>query len=185
MYKSVILLSAFLVLTFFSKAQTLAEAIQKTNSERFESAESDLNAIIAKEPGNGANYAAAGYNYLYWGTSNQEDAAELTEKLSSAEKLFRKGMEVAPTSPLCYAGLGYLMAFKKDASGSAAQFTKAEEIMNTKSNKIDKLVKQDALLKMAEACLMDNNLQLQKAFAYLNTASSFNDKNPEVYIQLG
>jgi len=185
MYKSVILLSSFLVLTFFSNAQTLAEAIQKTTSERFESAETDLNAIIAKEPSNGANYAAGGYNYLYWGTSNQEDGEELNEKLSSAEKLFRKGMEVAPTSPLCYAGLGYLMAFKKDASGSAAQFTKAEEIMNTKSNKVDKLVKQEALLKMAEACLMDNNVQLEKAIVYLNTALSFNENNPEVYIQLG
>lgn len=178
-------MSAFTVLAFFSNAQTLAEAIQKTSSERFESAEADLNAIIAKEPTNGANYAAAGYNYFYWGRSDQDDAIELAEKLVSAEKLFRKGMEVAPTSPQCYAGLGYLMAFKKDAAGSNAQFTKAEEVMNTKSNKVDKLIKQETLLKMAEACLMDNNVRLEKAIVYLNTALSFNDKNPEVYIQLG
>lgn len=185
MYKSMFLTSAFVALTFFSNAQTLAEATQKTLSERFESAEADFNAIIAKEPTVGANYAAAGYNFFYWGISDQDNADELAENMESAEKLFRKGMEVAPTSPLCYIGLGHLMAFRKDMNGCNGQFTKAEEIMNTKSNKVDKLVKQQALLKMAEACLMEGNPQLDKALVYLNSALPFNDKNPEVYIQLG
>jgi tetratricopeptide (TPR) repeat protein len=178
-------MSAFVAVSFFSTAQSLSEAIQKTLSERFESAEADLNALIAKEPTIGTNYAAAGYNNFYWGVSDQDDAIELAEKMESAEKLFRKGMEVAPTNPLCYVGLGHLMAFRKDANGCNEQFTKAEAIMNTKSNKVDKLVKQQALLKMAEACLIDNNVQLEKALVYLNTALPLNDKNPEVYIQLG
>jgi tetratricopeptide (TPR) repeat protein len=38
---------------------------------------------------------------------------------------------------------------------------------------------------MAEGCLIDNNVQLEKALVYLNTALPFNDKNPEIYIQLG
>ncbi len=185
MHKSLFILSAFMLLSLFSNAQTLAEATQKTLNERFESAETDFNNIIAKEPTIGANYAAAGYNFFYWGISDQDDAVELAEKMESAEKLFRKGMEVAPTNPLCYVGLGYLMAFRKDVNGCSAQFTKAEEIMNTKSNKVDKLVKQQALLKMAEACLIDNNVQLEKAIVYLNAALPFNDKNAEVYIQLG
>jgi tetratricopeptide (TPR) repeat protein len=185
MFKSLFLMSTFLVLSIFSNAQTLTEAIQKTLSERFEAADADLNALIAKEPTIGVNYAAAGYNNFYWGVSDQDDAIELAEKMESAEKLFRKGMEVAPTNPLCFVGLGHLMAFRKDANGCSEQFTKAETIMNTKSNKVDKLVKQQALLKMAEACLIDNNVQLEKALVYLNTALPLNDKNPEVYIQLG
>ena len=185
MYRSLFFMSAFVAVSLFSTAQTLTEAIQKTLSERFESAEADLNALIAKEPTIGTNYAAAGYNNFYWGVSDQDDAIELAEKMESAEKLFRKGMEVAPTNPLCYVGLGHLMAFRKDANGCNEQFTKAEGIMNTKSNKVDKLVKQQALLKMAEACLIENNVQLEKALVYLNTALPFNDKNPEVYIQLG
>jgi len=178
-------MSAFAALSFFSTAQTLAEATQKTLSERFESAETDFNVIISKEPTAGANYAAAGYNFFYWGVSDQDDAVELAEKMESAEKLFRKGMEIAPNSPLCYVGLGYLMAFRKDVNGCNAQFAKAEEIMSTKSNKVDKLVKQQAFLKMAEACLIDNSAQLEKAIVYLNTALPLNDKNAEVYIQLG
>lgn len=178
-------MSALVALSIFSNAQTLAEAIQKTLSERFESAEADLNGLIAKEPTVAINYAAAGYNNLYWGVSDQDDAIELAEKMEAAEKLFRKGIEIAPTSPLCHVGLGHLMAFLKDANGCNAQFAKAEEIMNTKSNKVDKLTKQQALLKMAEACMIANNVQLEKAIVYLNTALPFNDKNPEVYIQLG
>jgi tetratricopeptide (TPR) repeat protein len=185
MFKSIFMLSILFVLTCSAQAQTLAEAVQKTLNERFESAETDLNTIIAKEPTVGANYAAAGYNYLYWGVSDQDDAIEWAEKMTSAEKLFQKGMEVAPTSPLCFVGMGYLMALRNDAAGCTAQFTKAEEIMNTKSNKVDKLVKQQALLKMAEACLLENNVQLDKALVYLNSSLPFNDKNPEVYIQLG
>jgi outer membrane scaffolding protein for murein synthesis (MipA/OmpV family) len=104
MFKSLFLMSALVVLSFFSKAQTLAEATQKTLSERFESAEADLNALIAKEPTIGVNYAAAGYNNFYWGVSDQDDAIELSEKMDAAEKLFRKGMEVAPTNPLCFVG---------------------------------------------------------------------------------
>ena len=65
MFKSLFMMGALLVLSMLSNAQTLAEATQKTLSERFESAESDLNAIIAKEPTVAANYAAAGYNYFY------------------------------------------------------------------------------------------------------------------------
>jgi tetratricopeptide (TPR) repeat protein len=185
MYKSLLLVVVLAACSITLSAQTRAEAIQKTLSERFETAESELNAIIAKEPTVADNHAAAGYNYFYWGVSDQDDANDLAEKMASAEKCFRKGMEVAPTNPLNYVGLGHLAAFRGDAATFSAQFTKAEEIMNTKSNKVDKLIKQQAYVKMAEACLMDNNVQLDKALVYLNTALPFNDKNPEVYIQLG
>ena len=185
MYKSFLLGLVVALSAFNLTAQTRAEAIQKTLSERFEVAESELNAIISKEPSVGDNYAAAGYNYYYWAVSDQDDANDLAKKLASAESSFRKGIEVAPTNPLNYVGLGHLAAFRGDASTISVQFAKAEEIMSTKSNKVDKLTKQHAFLKMAEACLLSTNTQLDKAFGYLNTALPFNDKNPEVYIQLG
>jgi tetratricopeptide (TPR) repeat protein len=185
MYKSLLFLATLAVGGMTLSAQTRAEAIQKTLSERFEVAESELNTLITKEPTVGDNHAAAGYNYYYWGVSNQDDANDLIKKLASAESCFRKGIEVAPTNPLNYVGLGHLAAFRGDAASLTGQFTKAEEIMNARSNKVDKLTKQQAYLKMAEACLLSNNTQLDKAFGYLNIALPFNDKNPEVYIQLG
>lgn len=156
------------------QAQTREEAVKKTLNERFESAEADLKTLIEKEPTNGDNYFAAGDNYLYWG-----------EHLTEAETMYRKGMEVAPTNPLNYAGLGRLAWTKKDGVMAEAQFAKAVEIMNAKGNKIDKTVKQLAYLKMAESLMQTDNTKLDKAIEYINAALTLNDKNPEVYIQLG
>jgi len=86
---------------------------------------------------------------------------------------------------LNYAGLGRIAWTKNDAVMCNAQFTKAEEIMNAKSNKIDKGTKQLAYLKMAEVLLQGETKNLEKAIVYINTAIQLNDKNPEAYVQLG
>jgi tetratricopeptide (TPR) repeat protein len=175
MKKQIAILALFFaVFNFNSFAQSREEAVKKTLNERYESAESDLKDLIAREPNSGDNYFAAGDNYLYWG----EHAAE-------AEAMYRKGIEVAPSNPLNYAGLGRIAYMQKDAVVSNAQFAKAEELMNTKSLKIDKIIKQLTYLKMAEVMLQEDNPNLEKAILYINNAIPLNDKNPEVYIQLG
>jgi len=126
MYKSLLLLAMFAVSSMTFSAQTRADAIQKTLSERFELAESELNTLIAKEPAVAENYAAAGYNYFYWGVSDQDDANDLAEKMASAEKCFRKGTEVAPTNPLNYVGLGHLAAFRGDVSSTIMSNSKKQ-----------------------------------------------------------
>jgi tetratricopeptide (TPR) repeat protein len=175
MKKQIVILALFAaVFNFHAFAQSREEAVKKTLNERYESAETDLKDLIAREPSNGDNYFAAGDNYLYWG-----------EHMAEAEAMYRKGMEVAPSNPLNYAGLGRVAYMKKDAAVWNAQFTKAEELMNTKSLKIDKNIKQMTYLKMAEVMLQEDNLNLEKAIIYINNAIPLNDKNPEVYIQLG
>ncbi|MBL0314551.1 MAG: tetratricopeptide repeat protein [Flavobacteriales bacterium] len=175
MKKSFVLALFFTVISVAQyDAQTREEAVKKTLNERFESAEADMKTLIEREPTNGDHYFAAGDNYLYWG-----------EHQSEAETMYRKGIEVAPTNPLNYAGLGRLAWMKKDEAMANAQFAKAVEIMNTKSNKTDKTIKQMAYLKMAEVLLQPDNQKLDKAIEYINAALTINDKNPEVYIQLG
>lgn len=175
MKKQIVILALFVaVFNLNSFAQSREEAVKKTLNERFESAEADLKDLIARDPANGDNYFAAGDNYLYWG-----------EHLSEAEAMYRKGIELAPSNPLNYAGLGRVAYIRKDAAVWNAQFGKAEELMNTKSLKIDKNIKQLTYLKMAEVMLQDENTNLEKAIVYINTAIPLNDKNPEVYIQLG
>jgi len=175
MKKQLVILTLFIsAFAFVSKAQTRDEAVIKTLNERYESAESDLKDLIAREPQNGDNYNAAGDNYFYWG-----------ERVEDAEAMYRKGMDVAPSNPLNYAGLGRVAYLRKDAAVWNAQFSKAEEIMNTKSLKIDKNIKQMTYLKMAEVMLQEGQLNLEKAITYINSALPLNDKNPEVYIQLG
>lgn len=165
---------ATVAFVFDSAAQTKDESVRKTLNERYESAETDLLALIALQPTNGDNYFAAGDNYAYWG-----------ERMEDAERMYRKGMEVAPANPLNYAGLGRLAHMRNDGVMAMAQFTKAEEIMNLKANKIDKGIKQLAYLKMAEVMMQGDNKNLEKAILYINNAIPLNDKNPEAYIQLG
>lgn len=173
--KSKIVLIAAMLFTVMtgSYAQTKADAVKKTLNERYESAEADLKELIAKEPSNGDLYFDAGDNYFYWG------------EIEEAEKMYRKGIEVAPTNPLNYAGLGRVAWINNNATVNTAQFSKAVEIMTTKSNKVSKPTQQLAYLKMAEVYLQSEQKNLPKALEYINTALGLGDANPEVYIQLG
>ncbi len=172
--KYIILAIILMASAFQINAQTRDEAVKKTLNERYESAEADLKELIARDPSNGDNYFAAGDNYLYWG-----------DRMADAEAMYRKGTEVAPANPLNFAGLGRLAWKKGDAVVANAQFAKAEEIMNAKGNKIDKGVKQLTYLKMCEVLTQNEQQNLEKAILYINSAIPLNDKNPEVYIQLG
>lgn len=159
--------------SFSSIAQTKEDAIRKTLNERYESAESDLKELIAREPANGDNYHAAGDNYLYWG------------EMDKAEAMYRKGMEVAPTNPSNYAGLGRVAWINKNEAVTTAQFAKAAEIMAARSNKVPKPLQQLTYLKMAEVYLQSEKKNLEKALEYINSALNLGPENPEVYIQLG
>jgi tetratricopeptide (TPR) repeat protein len=174
MKKTVLFATAiFSLLSMVSFAQTKEEAIRKTLNERYESAESDLNTLLGKDANNGDNYAAAGDNYLYWG------------ELDNAQKMFQKGTEVAPLNPLNFAGLGRLAWVNGDAATATARFNEAVAIMTNKKNKVDKATQQTAYLKMAEAYLSTEKKNLDGAIGYINAAKDINDKNPELYIQLG
>ncbi|MFM9985198.1 MAG: tetratricopeptide repeat protein [Flavobacteriales bacterium] len=161
------------VISINSVAQTKDEAIRKTLNERYESAEADFKELIARESTNGELYSAAGDNYFYWG------------EIESAEAMFRKGIEMASTNPLNYAGLGRVAWFKGDDAVNIAQFEKAVALMNTRSNKVAKPVQQLTYLKMAEVYLQSTKKNLPKALEYINLALNIDDKNPEVYVQLG
>ena len=173
MKKTFVLAALFIAFGLSAFAQTREDAVRKTLNERYESAEADLKELIAREPANGDLYFAAGDNYLYWG------------EIEKAEAMYRKGMEVAPTNPSNYAGLGRVAYMRDDAAVNTAQFAKAVEIMNAKGNKIDKAIKQLTYLKMAEVYTQGEKKNLEGAIGYINAAMPLNDKNPEVYIQLG
>lgn len=165
-------------------AQTREDVIKKIFNERFESAETDLTSMIAKDP-------ADAYAYFLMADclSSQEDKAtdidKWLEMLNESEKYCRDGIEKAPNSPLNYAGLGCLLWEKGDGVKAYEYFTKAEEIINTKANKVDKPTRQIAFLKIAETLITAEKKDLDKALTYIQAAQNVNDKNPEVYIILG
>lgn len=174
MKKNILIATAlFSFLAFTSSAQTREEAIQKTLNERYESAEDDLNALIAKDANNASNYAAAGDNYFYWG------------EYAKASQMFKKGVEIAPLNPLNIAGLGRIAWLQGNASEATKHFSEAVAIITNRKNKVDKALQQTTYLKMAESYLQADKKNLEGALEYINAAKNLNDKNPEVYLQLG
>lgn len=163
-----------------SFAQTKDDAVRKTLNERYESASADFRKLLVAQPNSPELYFFCGDNYYYWGKQENDNATQ-----DSAMAIYRRGIEMAPTNPLNYVGLGRSAWQKGDESMATNQFTKAIEIMNTKSNKVDKAVQQLAYLKMAETLTQSEKKKLSDAYNYINLAMKLNDKNPEVYVQLG
>ncbi len=149
----------------FANAQTLPEAIKKTDNERYESAEADFRALIAKDPNSGANYFYFGENYFKRGDAD------------SANIFYQKGVELAPTFPLNFIGLGKVMLSKNDVNGAKAQFFKATSISQNKNAEVFR--------KLAEAWLATEYKNPDEAINAANSAVKLEPKNPEGFIILG
>lgn len=162
--KKLIILST-LAMAGFANAQTLPEAIKKTNNERYEAAEMDFKALIAKEPNSGANYFYFGENYFERGDAD------------SANMFYQKGVELSPTYPLNFVGLGKVLLNKNDVNGAKAQFFKATSISQNKNAEVFR--------KIAEAWLVTEYKNPDEAITAANAAIKLEPKNPEGFIILG
>src|SRR6478672_6241132 len=111
--KKITLLSAGIVLANSSFAQTLQDAITKTDNERYEAAASDFRALIAKE-------ANKGENYFYFGENFFKDG-----NLDSANYFYQKGADVNATYPLNHVGLGKVLWSKGKSQDAQTAFFKA------------------------------------------------------------
>lgn len=162
--KKLIILST-LALVSFTNAQTLPEAIKKTDNERYESAEVDFKALVAKEPNSGANYFYFGENYFERG------------EVDTANIFYQKGVDLSPTYPLNFVGLGKVLLSKNDVNGAKAQFFKATSISQNKSAEVYR--------KIAEAWLATDYKNPDEAITAANAAVKLEPKNPEGFIILG
>ena len=97
MKTKLILLSAVIIASNVSFAQTLQDAIKKTDNERYQSAAADFSSLIAKEANKGDNYFYYGENYFKKGD------------LDSANIFYLKGAELNATYPLNYVGIGKVL----------------------------------------------------------------------------
>lgn len=154
-----------LLLTITGFAQTLPEAITKTDNERFELAASDFRALIAKDPTKGDNYFYYGENFF-----KDEDA-------DSAFIYYKKGTEVNATNPLNYIGLGKVLLAKGNVAEAKTQFYKAASIGGNKNAEV--------MRRTAEAWLATDNKNPDEAIAQANLAIKAEPKNAENYILLG
>ncbi len=147
-------------------AQTLQDALTKTDNERFEAAAADYRALIAKESGKGENYFYYGENFFKKGD------------LDSANIQYQKGSEVNATNPLNYVGLGKVLWFHGKEADAKAQFFKAATLGANKNTEV--------MRRTAEAYITsETNKNCDEAIKLLNEAIKLDPKNPENYILLG
>ncbi|MFL5752837.1 MAG: tetratricopeptide repeat protein [Bacteroidia bacterium] len=147
-------------------AQTLQEAIKKTDNERFAAAADDFRALIAKDPAKGDYYYYFGENYF---KKNDLDSAMIQ---------YKKGTEVQATNALNYVGIGKVLLFQEKEADANTNFFKAKTLGNGKNATV--------LMKLGEAFTIAPKLKnLAEAVKLLNEAIKLEPKNPEGYILLG
>ncbi|MBK6832975.1 MAG: hypothetical protein IPG89_01355 [Bacteroidetes bacterium] len=152
-------------------AQTLQEAITKTDNERFEAASADFKSLVAKEPTKGDNYFYFGENYFK------------NENLDSALIMYKKGAEVSPMYTLNHIGIGKVYLYQGKEADANTNLFKGKTLAEDKTNKP---VKALSYLKLAEAYTkapMYKNLP--EAMKLITEASKLDGKNPEVYLLWG
>lgn len=164
--KKITLLSAGFVLANVSFAQTLQDAVTKTDNERFAAAAVDFKTLIAKEPNKGENYFYYGENFFKDG------------KLDSANYFYQKGAEINATYPLNYVGLGKVLLFNNKTQDAQANFFKAATLGANKNTEV--------MRKTAEAYITaPDNKNVDAAINLLTAAIKIEPKNPENHILMG
>ncbi|MES2512692.1 MAG: hypothetical protein V4580_01055 [Bacteroidota bacterium] len=163
--KKAVIISAVIFLANTTFAQTLQEAIKKSDNERYAAAAADFRALIAKEATKGDNYFYYGENFLKKGD------------LDSANMFFQKGAEANATYPLNYVGLGKVLWYKGQNADAKTQFFKAATLGANKNTEV--------MRKTAEAYINSDNKNLDEAITLLNAAIKLEPKNAENHLLMG
>ncbi len=146
-------------------AQTLQDAIKKTDNEQYESATTDFKALIAKESTKGDNYFYFAENYFKRGD------------LDSANMYYQKGTEINPTYPLNFVGLGKVLWYKGKQADAKTAIFKAATLGANKNTEV--------MRKTAEIYINAEQKSLNDAISLLNAAIKIEPKNAENYILMG
>lgn len=163
--KKITLISTGLLIANISFAQTLQDAITKTDNERFESAAADFRNLIAKEGNKGDNYFYFGENYFKNGD------------LDSANIFYKKGTELNATYPLNYVGLGKVLWYQGKQADAKTQIFKAATLSKNKDAEV--------MRKTAEIYINAEQKSLDEAINLLNAAIKIDPKNSENFLLMG
>jgi len=167
------ILAAIVLIAFNTTgwAQTLQEAITKTENERYEAAAADFRNLVSKEPNKGDYYFYFGENYFK------------NDDLDSALIMYKKGVETSAMYPLNHIGIGKVYLWQGKEADANTNLFKGKTLTNDKTNKATKAL---SYLKLAEAYTKAPAYKnLPEAITLLNEATKLDPKNPEVYISWG
>ncbi len=154
-----------LLICNISLGQTLKDAVQKTENERFSEASSIFKSLIALEPANGCNYFYYGENFYERG------------ELDSAIIMWNKAVVVDPITALSYVGQGKALWMKGDQVGGKAQFTKALTMTKNKNPEIMRAI--------AETYIYSPNKSLDEAILLLESAIKLDSRNEDAFLLMG
>ncbi|MBI1835764.1 MAG: hypothetical protein HYR91_00715 [Flavobacteriia bacterium] len=149
----------------FAQAQSLEEAIKKTDNERYAVAGSEFNALIAKEPAKADNYYYYGENYFK------------KDEMDSANMMWVKGSTIDPLNALNVVGQGKYLWYKGDTAKARTFMVKALVMTKNKNAEV--------LRKTAEIFTYAPIKHLDEAIRLLELAIKIDSKNPESYLILG
>lgn len=155
----------FLSISGATYGQTLKDAIQKTDNERFVEATADFRKLIALEPTNGTNYFYFGENYYKHGD------------LDSALVLWKKSFEVSPLNPISIVSNGKASWLKGETEAAKLQFASALKLTKNKNPEV--------LRNIAATYTYSPVKNLDEAILLLETAVKLDSKNEDGFLILG
>jgi len=168
--KNILLFFFLTALTLTANTQSLIEAINKTNNERFPEAIRDFKSLIATSPADGLAYYNLGNCYFKKG------------EVDSAVSIWNKGFDMAPTNHLSLVGKFRALWMNGDKVGAQAQLTKAREL--TKGKKL-KPLRAEVLRGAAEGYIKSQTKDLDAALTLLTEAIEIQPNNEENYLLQG
>jgi len=149
-----------------ANAQSLQDAITKTENERFDLAAADFRQLIAKDPAKGDNYFYYGENFF---KNNNPDSALI---------IYKKGADAQPTNALNFVGIGKVLLLQgKDADANTNLF-KAKTLAGKNTNQLTELA--DAYINAPAT-----SRNPTQAITILDEALKYDSKNAEAHILKG
>jgi len=149
-----------------ANAQSLQDAITKTENERFDLAAADFKQLIAKD-------AAKGDNYFYYGENFFKNG-----KPDSALIIYKKGADAQPTNALNFVGIAKVLLLQGKEADANSNLFKAKTLAGKNAN---------ALIELADAYVTApiTSRNPTQAIIVLDEALKYDSKNAEAHIIKG
>lgn len=152
-------------------AQSLADAKKAIDAEQYVKAKAMLKNLTVTQPTNAEAFFQLGWVYLS------------QDYIDSAKAVFNKGIAADPKSALNYIGLGTAANLNKDAAGATSNFQQALGFVKKKDAEPFLYIGRGYLLGAEDGKLSAQNANA--AIDALNKGKAANEKNPEIWIELG
>jgi Flp pilus assembly protein TadD len=167
--------------------QDLQAAFKLTKAERFTDASTAFKVLLQANPKDGDIYYYYGENFLqeYYSDTTNNSFKELSD---SASLLYNKGIQVDPSNPLNYVGLGQIALMVKNMPVAQQNFSKTMSLLPSRANKnIVMTTEKQAtvLIKLANAYIKAGVYDTAIVFGSLKAAEKLDSKNFDLYIVKG